>query len=276
MQFGKAIPASRRKGPRTLMPRGRVHRNVLGAVVDRTGRGGTTKVRSAFEAVEARYAAQGLRLTRPVSAEIVRIPIMGASTSSADGHVLHVSARAVGSEMLDGLIAHEMGHMLLTEAGHPSHDARVIERVWRTVDLPRAGQEVYRQAYNHVQDVYADDLAFRTDLGDERAYAFFTGWVRNNASTVSRSRWENVGRSVGSGFALGNLVRRRLVSKDDDLWDAARAFDRAAGLESVEGFARFFESLPTDVSSAVILERARLLETLVLDAAKGRAKPRTF
>lgn len=276
MRFGKAIPASRRKGPRTLMASGRVHRNVLGAVVDRTGRGGTTKVRRAFEAVEARYAAQGLRLTRPVSAEIVRIAIMGASTSSADGHVLHVSARAVGSEMLDGLIAHEMGHMLLTEAGHPSHDARVIERVWRTVDLPRAGQEVYGQAYNHVQDVYADDLAFRTDLGDERAYAFFAGWVRNNASTVSRSRWENVGLSVGSGFALGNLGRRGLIARDDNLWHVARTFDRDVGLESVDVFARFYETLPKDPSAAGLVKRAESLARLVLDAANGRQKPRTF
>ncbi|TLZ68413.1 MAG: hypothetical protein E6K12_01610, partial [Methanobacteriota archaeon] len=61
---------------------------MLVAVVDRAGRGGTRKVKAAFEAVETRYAESGHTLQRPVSAEIVAIPIMGASKSLKDRHTL--------------------------------------------------------------------------------------------------------------------------------------------------------------------------------------------
>src|SRR5439155_18991118 len=73
---------------------------VLVAVVDRAGRGGTRKVKAAFEAVETRYAELGHTLQRPVSGEIVAIPIMGASKSLKDRHTLYVSSRAVESGLV--------------------------------------------------------------------------------------------------------------------------------------------------------------------------------
>src|SRR2546427_2832338 len=97
----------------------RVGPPVLVAVVDRAGRGGTRKVKAAFEAVEARYGELGYTPQRPVSAEIVAIPIMGASKSLKDRHTLYVSVRAVQAGLPHGLIPHEARAMLPTEAGHP-------------------------------------------------------------------------------------------------------------------------------------------------------------
>src|SRR5205823_65263 len=88
---------------------------------DKAGRGGTRKVKSAFESVERAYAGLGHTLQRPVSAEIVAIPIMGASKSLPDRHTPFVSVRAVESGLLDGLVAHEVGHMLRPpRTGHRS------------------------------------------------------------------------------------------------------------------------------------------------------------
>lgn len=149
------------------------HAIVLASVADRTGSGGTDIVRRAFERVESQLAARGWTVGRPVSVEVVRMPIMGATTSKPRGHTLYVSERARDGGMLEGLIAHEAGHMLLTEAGHPSHDPRVVRRIWTRLRLPDRGRQAFGQAYNHVQDIYADDIALLTDLG-ERAYAFFS------------------------------------------------------------------------------------------------------
>src|SRR5205809_4491373 len=148
---------------------------VLVAVVDRAGRGGTRKVKAAFEAVETRYAELGHTLQRPVSGEIVAIPIMGASKSLKDRHTLYVSSRAVESGLVDGLIAHEVGHMLRTEARHPSHSPDVYRLIAKEVRIPRAAEAAFGQAFNHVQDVYADDLAFPVFAGADgrRAYDFY-------------------------------------------------------------------------------------------------------
>ena len=244
---------------------------MLVAVVDRAGRGGTEKVKDAFEDVERRYAEEGLRLQAPVSGEIVSIPIMGASKSLKDRHTLFVSVRAVESGLLDGLIAHEMGHMLRTEAGHPSHDPDVYRTISQDVRIPQAAEGAFSTAFNHVQDIYADDLAFlvfNRDGGD-RAYRFFAGWVDGNAEMRAKNRWQNVGLAVSNGFAIGNLVRHGVIKGDDPLWARARAFDREAGFAAVDALAKYFAKLPRDPSPATFLGDVKTLADLMTNAARA-------
>jgi hypothetical protein len=238
---------------------------VLVAVVDRAGRGGTRKVKGAFESVERRYAELGHVLRQPVSAEIVAIAIMGASKSLSDRHTLYVSVRAVESGLLDGLIAHEMGHMLRTEEGHPSHSPEVFRLITKEVRIPRAAEGAFGQAFNHIQDVYADDLAFPVFAGADggRAYEFFAAWVENNTSMRGKNRWQNLGLAASNGFAIGNLVRHDLIASDDKLWDPARAFDREAGFQAVDALAEFYAELPDNPSSdGFIAQVKRLAETM--------------
>jgi len=254
---------------RTFILSGRVRVDVLTAVVDRSGRGGTRKVKATFEEVAARYAEHGHHVSWPVSAEIVSMAIMGATKSKDSSHTLFVSVRAVESGVLDGLIAHEMGHMLRTESGHPSHSAEVFRTLSREVRIPRAAEGAFGQAFNHIQDIYADDLAFlvfSTD-GDDRAYEFFSGWIEGNVTMRGRNRWKNVGLAATNGFALGNLVRHGRLSKDDALWDRARAFDREAGLEAVGAFADFYAHLPENPSPEEFVGQVNALATLMTRAA---------
>jgi len=242
---------------------------VLAAVVDRAGRGGIRKVKAAFQGVEAAYEEHGQRLAWPVTAEIVPIPIMGASKSLKDHHTLFVSVQAVESGVLDGLVAHEMGHMLRTEARHPSHDPEVHRAVTREVRIPRAAEGVFGGAFNHIQDIYADDLAFlvfSTD-GDDRAYRFFAGWVDGNTARRGKNRWQNVGLAVTNGFAIGNLLRHGILDPDDALRDRARAFDREAGFSAVDVFAQFFSNLPKDPSPAAFVGEVKALADLMAKAA---------
>ncbi len=103
------------------------------AVVDRTGKADPGGVRAAYLDVEARYAARHLGIRWPVHLKVVSMPIMGATKSVRRTHTLYMSLRAARSEMADGLLAHEMGHMLRTEARHPSHDPAVHRRLARSV-----------------------------------------------------------------------------------------------------------------------------------------------
>src|SRR5438128_10861939 len=96
--------------PPNLYPERSTRFAVLTAVVDRSGRGGTRKVKAAFEEVAARYADHGLHVSWPVSAEVVSMALMGATKSKHLAHTLLVSVRAVESGLLDRPIAHQLGH----------------------------------------------------------------------------------------------------------------------------------------------------------------------
>ena len=242
---------------------------MLVAVVDRVGRGGTRKVRSIYEDVVTDYEAHGHCVRWPVSVEIVGLGIMGATKSRDSEHTLFVSSRAVESGVLDGLIAHEMGHMLRTEARHPSHDPDVFQALSREVRIPKDAEDAFGQAFNHIQDIYADDLTFLvfSANGDDRAYRFFSGWVDWNVGSRGTDRWRNVGLAASNGFAIGNLVRHGLLSRDDDLWARVRAFDRDAGFEAVDSLADLYANLPQDPSPATFIGGVKALADLMARAA---------
>ena len=197
------------------------------------------------------------------------MPIMGASKFMKDRHTLFVSLRAVESGMLDGLIAHEVGHMLRTEEGHASHDPDVYRTIGREVRIPRSAEPAFGQAFNHIQDIYADDLAFPVFAGSDggRAYEFFAGWVENNATMGGTDRWQNVGLAASNGFAIGNLVRHKRIAEDDKLWARARSFDREAGFSIVDRLAEFYANLPDWPSPAAFLGDVQTLAGLLTRAA---------
>ena len=254
-----------------VYPRRSRARAVLTDVVDRTGTAGSVeRVRATFEEVQERFAREKLRVGWPITATIVRMPFFGATKSRKGRHELFLSLRALDSGMLDGLIAHESGHMIRTEAAHPSHDPRVYEIIGARVRIPRAGHPVLGEAFNHVQDVYADDLAFRIGIAD-RAPQFFGDWVDRNVAEPPEKDWADVGRSMSNGFALGTLRRHDLLTPDSDLWDRARAFDAEAGLWAVDVFANFFASLPARVTSDRFVERVETLAAVLRRVAQERS-----
>lgn len=243
---------------------------MLVGVVDRTGRADLARVRSTFEDVERRLAAQNLRVSWPVDVEVVSMPIMGATKSALGRHTLFTSLDAARSSALDGLLAHEMGHMIRTETRHPSHDPAVYKALGKKVRMPRPGLQALGEAFNHVQDIYADDLAFLSGF-DGRAYGFFRAWIQGNSGRRARDPWANVSRSVTNGFALGNLQRHGLLAEDDPLWSVARDFDRRAGLQTVDGFASLFASLPVEPDARIIVERVKNLASVMARAVDSRS-----
>jgi hypothetical protein len=100
----------------------------------------------------------------------------------------------------------------------------VFESIGKEVRNPQDGLRVLADAFNHVQDIYADDLAFLTGLND-RAHEFFLAWIEGNSRTRSKDRWTNVDRIVSNGFCLGSLPPHGLLEVADPLWARARRLE---------------------------------------------------
>ncbi|TLZ50945.1 MAG: hypothetical protein E6K18_06205 [Methanobacteriota archaeon] len=226
----------------------------LVSVTDSTGRADVEFARRTWKGIAEAYAALRLPIKLPVALVIEKMPIMGATESTKDGHRLHVASHAVAGGMLDGLMAHEAGHMVRIERRHPSHLPEVYGRILDEISIPAARRQgfasVAREAINHVEDIYADDLAIRV-LGQERDLApFFSDWIRNSARPAP-SRWATVGNAVTIAFALGNMARHG-VRPEDGVAGLAEAFSRNADVPSVESFAASFRDLPDSDDPAVV------------------------
>ena len=234
-------------------------------------------MRSAYESVEAAYAKLGVAPQWPVSLVVEDMEIMGATQSRPGaGHLVHVSLRAARSEMLSGLIAHEMGHIARTEARHPSHNPAIHDRALARVRVPpgfrRGFPRLAHSAVNHVEDIHADDHAM-TVIGTDRAREFFAEWVGNAAAMAAAgNRWDEVSGALDIAFSLGNLARHGLLPANDPLRRDAKAFAKAHGIESLDALTALFRDLPDPVSGAECEEvLVTLLETTVRELRKGPA-----
>ena len=229
-------------------------------------------MRSAYESVEAAYAKLGRAPTWPVSLVVENMEIMGATQSRlGGGHLIHVSLRAAKSEMLAGLIAHEMGHIARTEA-RPSHNPAIHERAIARVPVPtglrRGFPQLAHAGINHVEDVYADDYAM-TVIGTDRARGFFAEWVRNaSAMAASGNRWDEVAGALDIAFSLGNLSRHDLLAADDPLWREAKGFAKAHAIGGLDELTVLFRDLPDPVTES---ECEKILVAL-LEATLGELR----
>ena len=237
--------------------------------VDSTGRADLEFARETWRRVAAAYAQMGAPIRLPVSLVIETMPIMGATESTKDGHRLHVAAHAVAGGMLDGLMAHEAGHMVRIERQHPSHLPEVHRQIVDAIEVPatkrRAFASVAREAINHVEDIYADDLAVRVIGRDRDLAPFFSDWIRNSARP-GPSRWATVGNGVTVAFALGNMERHG-IKAEDGVVRRADVFAKDAGIPAFPAFVTAFRDLPnTDETEPV--ERA-MRELLTAIASEG-------
>jgi len=164
------------------------------------------------------------------------LPFMGYSTQRHDGHVIVVSGAALKSGLIEGLLIHEMCHIYRTETGHPSHDHQLLNRVGQHViqenELDKDYQiRIIQQAVNHVQDLYADDLAFQVfrkggAFTPEQAHTFFLEWI-NDAPVEEKGikdRWQNIGTMLNNCFAISNLARHKIPDIDNPAENAVQRF----------------------------------------------------
>jgi len=195
-----------------------------------------------------------------------KLPFMGYSTQRQGHHVIVVSGAALKSGPIEGLLIHEMCHIYRTESGHLSHSNQLLNRVGMRVihenELDKDYQiRIIQQAVNHVQDLYADDLAFRVfrkggAFTPEQAHAFFLEWINDMPieEKSSKDRWLNVGTMLNNCFAVSNLARHRIPDINDLVEKAVQRF-----LSRVDGRMRseftYFRNFMTNLSEDVTREQ---------------------
>ena len=145
-----------------------------------------------------------------------KLSFMGYTAPRADGHIIVISGQAVKSDMLKGLLAHELSHVYRTSSGHPSHNyeliADCIQNVTGELGLEEDQQDKLQQAVNHLQDLYADDIVFQVVrrkkiVPMETLGQFFLGWIQG---TATDNAWENAAIMVRNSFAISNMQRHKI------------------------------------------------------------------
>jgi hypothetical protein len=156
-----------------------------------------------------------------------KLPFMGYSTRRDGKDTIVVAGRALNSGMIEGLLVHEMSHVYRTHMHHPSHDHELLGRVEKYLlskdDLKTDYQvAVIQEAVNHVQDLYADDVAFQVFSHNEafrnqQVFDFFLSWINEEPldEETPKEVWLNVGIMLNNCFVLGNMIRHGLPDVEE-------------------------------------------------------------
>ncbi len=167
------------------------------------------------------------------------LAIMGYAKKDGETHKILISEWALDSEMLGGLVLHELAHIYFTEKGASSHDSHALEGLLEELKeregLRTKEIECLIDAYNHLQNVMVDDVVFAVMGEKEREMAkrFFAEWVSERPSGDPVTDADLLCRNA---FAVASLRRRGLFDKSSEMHHRSRSFLSALGPKSEEEF----------------------------------------
>lgn len=147
-----------------------------------------------------------------------KLDIMGyASEEEGIQHIV-IAEWALQSEMLGGLLFHELAHIYHTEKRSPSHKFKVTNAII-TEFSQREGLNERETGYlvegfNHLQNVIVDDIVFAAMEESERRQAqrFFSGWLTESPSGYALVDASALARNA---FAVASLKRQNLLNEDE-------------------------------------------------------------
>jgi len=189
---------------------------------------------------------KGYVIESPVSLSVdSKLAIMGYAKKEGGAHRIVISEWALDSEMLGGLVLHELAHVYFTERGAWSHDGEALERVLRQLKeregLRAKETEYLVDAFNHLQNILVDDIVFAVmqDRELDMAKRFFSEWISDRPSGDPVLDTALLCRNA---FAVASLKRRRLFDQSNDMYFRNKGFVSALGenaekeFDWVEGF----------------------------------------
>ena len=147
--------------------------------------------------------------------------IMGYARKEGETHRIMISEWALDSEMLGGLVLHELSHVYFTEHGASSHNGSALDDVLEGLkdrDGLRAKETEYLiDAFNHLQNVLVDDIVFAVmeDKEREMTKRFFTEWVSDRPSGDPVT---DAGLLCRNAFAIASLKRRSLFNRGSEMY----------------------------------------------------------
>ncbi len=187
-----------------------------------------------------RMKQKGYVVRSKVSLEVEpSLAIMGYARKEGDVHKIMISEWALDSEMLGGLVLHELAHVYFAERDACSHDSAALEEVLEDLKerdgLRVKETEFLIDAFNHLQNVIVDDIVFAVMEGKEREMAkkFFAEWVTDRPSGDPVTDAALLSRNA---FAVASLKRRNLFEKDGEMYYRNQALLSALGPLSEQEF----------------------------------------
>ena len=188
------------------------------------------------------------------------LSIMGYARKEGGVHKIMISEWALDSEMLGGLVLHELSHVYFSERGACSHDSSILEEVLKELkerDGLRAKEiELMIDAFNHLQNVIVDDIVFAVMAEKERDMArrFFAEWVSDRPSGDPITDASLLSRNA---FAVASLKRRNLFDRDSEMYHRNQALLSALGPkleQEFEWMESFLEGADSEWSKAKFRE----------------------
>jgi hypothetical protein len=147
-----------------------------------------------------------------------KLDIMGyASEEEGIQHIV-IADWALQSEMLGGLLFHELAHIYHTERRSPSHRFKltnaIITELSQREGLNERETGYLVEGFNHLQNIVVDDIVFSAMLESERrqAQAFFSGWLTESPSGYALVDSAALARNA---FAIASLKRHGLMNEDE-------------------------------------------------------------
>jgi hypothetical protein len=179
------------------------------------------------------------------------LPFMGYSTRQSGENIIVIAGKALQSGMVEGLLVHEMSHIYRINKLHPSHNSKLLDKVGYSIinqnHLTKDYQiKVIQQAVNHIQDLYADDIAFKVFriskiFPNDQAFNFFLDWINDEPlnSKEAKAVWLNVGVMLNNCFALSNMIRHVVPDVNHQAENKVQAFLARTNEQMREAFAYF-------------------------------------
>jgi hypothetical protein len=168
-----------------------------------------------------------------------KLAIMGYAKKDGAAHQIVISEWALDSEMLGGLVLHELAHIYFTEQGSCSHDSGILEGILQEVkerEGLRAREADYLvDAFNHLQNILVDDIVFAvmSEKELEMAKRFFGEWVSDRPSGDPVLDAALLSRNA---FAVASLKRRKLFERGSDVFFRNKGFLTALGSNAEREF----------------------------------------
>ena len=146
------------------------------------------------------------------------LDIMGYANEEDGIQHIVIAEWALQSEMLGGLLFHELAHIYHTERRSPSHKFKVTNAII-TEFSQREGLNERETGYlvegfNHLQNIIVDDIVFAAMEESERRQAqrFFSGWLTEAPSGYALVDAAALARNA---FAVASLKRHRLLNEEE-------------------------------------------------------------
>ena len=183
---------------------------------------------------------KGYEIRSPVSLTVdPRLSIMGFARKEGRAHRIVISDWALDSEMLGGLVLHELAHIYFTEQGAYSHRSDLLEEVLGEMKekegLRAKETECLVDAFNHLQNILVDDIVFDVMSAREleATQKFFGEWISDRPTG---DPVVDTALLCRNSFAVASLKRRRLFDHKGEMYFRNKALLSALGETSEKDF----------------------------------------